>query len=61
MGSSHNGGENSTGLNNPNIDGFYFDDAWTNKTSQNEVNKTCIGILMVELVKNKHFAQLTLV
>ena len=43
MGPSGNGGENSTGLNNPNIDGFYFDDDWTNVTAQSVVNKSCIG------------------
>ena len=30
MGPSENNGENSMGLNNPNIDGFYIDDHWTN-------------------------------
>merc|ERR1712167_407107 len=27
-------GNADTGLGNPNVDGFYFDDGWTNKTSK---------------------------
>ena len=35
MGPSENNGENSTGLNNPNIDGFFIDDHWRNTSSTN--------------------------
>ena len=40
MGPSENNGQNSTGLNNPNIDGFYIDDHWTN-VSRKSGNAAC--------------------
>ena len=41
MGPSENNGENSMGLNNPNIDGFYIDDHWTNISKKSEKNPAC--------------------
>ena len=43
MGPSANGGENSTGLNNPNIDGFFIDDAWEDAQDVHMINHSCTG------------------